>query len=359
MKISFKNKLLLTFIFFGTLLTSVSIFAIYTINSENIKENSIKKAQEKALEKIDNFHNYSENIQDKLKAIQYSKVFQKYLRLKQNYGATRELFLNIAYTSKDIMQLRYINNSGKEIIRIDRKNRNSNPTHVAPSKLQNKAQRYYFKKIMKSKKETIWSSQIDLNVENGEIQKPFQSVLRVGTPIFTNGKRDGLLIINVFMNEFLKKFSESPTYNIYMIDNNGYFKAHQDKNKMWSNYKNSSHNIKDILPDEYKKILKEKEHFCKKVFSKNIGKNGEYNTKIVVQAKQYRVRKEINAHINDLLLVMLGIILLSFPFAREWLAPAGQFRKSLDCFRAGCNCMYVACHRHSLIISLYCSRDAV
>ena len=117
------------------------------------------------------------------------------------------------------------------------------------------------------------------------------------------------------MNEFLKKFSQSPTYNIYMIDNNGYFKAHQEKNKTWSNYKNSSFNIKDILPEEYKKVLGEKEHFCKEVFSKDIRKNSEYNTKIIVQAKQYTVKKQINAQIKDLLLVMAGILLLSFPFA--------------------------------------------
>lgn len=330
MHFTFGKKLLLAFITYGTLLTGVSIFTIYTINSNNIHINSIKKSQTKAFEKINNFHTYYENVYDKLNAIKQSKTFKRYLKTKQNYGTTRELFLNIAYTSKNIMQLRYINNEGKEIIRINRKSINTKPQFVVASELQNKSHRYYFKEIMNIPKNKTWNSQIDLNVENDTIQKPFQSVLRVATPIFNGNKREGFLIINIFMNTFLEEFIKSPTYNIYMIDKNGYFKAHLDKTKTWTNYKSSSYTIKNRFANEYKQILSQEEYLGETLYSKYIDPSSLNNTIIVVEEKVHTLKKEIDKQVEELVLVMLGIILLSFPFAYIFATTPGKLKEQVD-----------------------------
>ena len=328
MKLTYGNKLLLTFIFFGSVLTIVSLFTIYAINAKNIKINSTKKAQSKALEKINNLHNYYENIYDTLNAIEQSKTFKNYLNNNNNYGTIRELFLNIANTSKNIMQLRYIDNNGQELIRIDRKTHKDKPRFA--TKLQNKSQRYYFKEIMNTARNQIWHSQIDLNIENGEIQKPFQAVLRVATPVFTNNQRNGFLIINIFMNKFLEEMIASPTYNIYIIDANGYFKAHKEKNKMWTNYKKSSYNVKYLFPHDYEKILDNDEYFGKTLFAKNITINSLGKTKIIVEAKVHTIKQEIKEQVEELIFVMMGIILLSFPFAYLFAKTPSRLKEQVD-----------------------------
>ncbi len=86
-----------------------------------MKTLSIQNASKKVLSKTALFNYYINNIQLKLNAINSSKDFIQFLDTKNNMKGIQELFLNITKTSINVMQLRYIDNNGDEIIRIDRK----------------------------------------------------------------------------------------------------------------------------------------------------------------------------------------------------------------------------------------------
>jgi len=98
-------------------------------------------------------------------------------------------------------QIRYINETGKEIIRINFND--GKPAIVQKEKLQNKAKRYYFLDTLKLKKNEIFISPLDLNIENGKIEKPLKPMLRIGTPIFDkHGNKKGIILLNYFANRF-------------------------------------------------------------------------------------------------------------------------------------------------------------
>lgn len=313
MKLSYGNKLLFTFLLYGTFLTIASLFTIYTINTNNIHQQNINQAHDKAIEKTKNLQKYYTNIQDRLIAIKLSKTFKKYLEENNNYGTVRELFLNIALTSKDIMQLRYINNAGEELIRIDRDNPYSKP-HFA-QKMQNKADRYYYKALMRTPNHQVWHSSIDLNFENGMVEKPFKPVVRVGTPIFVHNQRQGFLIINIFMKDFLNQLIDSPTFNIYIVGENGEFKAHPNKNKTWSNYKELPFTIFHQFPQQAQSILTQNEFSDDSLFAKTLDETTQGQTKIIIQAKKFAIQQEIQHTVQELLMIMGGILILAFPLA--------------------------------------------
>ena len=313
MKLSYGNKLLFTFLLYGTFLTIASLFTIYTINTNNIHQQNINQAHDKAIEKTKNLQKYYTNIQDRLIAIKLSKTFKKYLEENNNYGTVRELFLNIALTSKDIMQLRYINNAGEELIRIDRDNPYSKPYFA--QKMQNKSDRYYYKALMRTPNHQVWHSSIDLNFENGMVEKPFKPVVRVGTPIFVHNQRQGFLIINIFMKDFLNQLIDSPTFNIYIVGENGEFKAHPNKNKTWSNYKELPFTIFHQFPQQAQSILTQNEFSDDSLFAKTLDETTQGQTKIIIQAKEFAIQQEIQHTVQELLMIMGGILILAFPLA--------------------------------------------
>lgn len=313
MNLSYGNKLLFTFLLYGILLTIASLFTIYTINTKNIHQQNINQAHDKAIEKIRHLEDYYTNIEDRLNAIKLSKTFKKYLEEDNNYGTIRELFLNIALTSKDIMQLRYINNEGEEIIRIDRDSPYRKPYFT--KQLQNKADRYYYKALMNTAQNQIWHSPIDLNFEQGAVEKPFKPVVRVGTPIFLNNQRHGFLIVNVFMKNFLEQLIDSPTFNIYIVGENGEFKAHPDKSKTWSNYKEVSFTVFNQFPKQAQQIMTQKEFSDEEIFAKTLDTNTQGQAKIIIQAKEFAIQQEIEQTVKELLMIMGGILILAFPLA--------------------------------------------
>lgn len=78
---------------------------------------------------------------------------------------------------------------------------------VPPEKLQHKAHRYYLAASKSLHQNQIYISPMDLNWENGKVEQPLESAIRLITPVFdAHGVKRGLLIINVLAEELLQRF---------------------------------------------------------------------------------------------------------------------------------------------------------
>jgi len=312
---SFKNRLMLGFIVFGIILIGVAILSIYNLNKSNLKIAHIDNAFEKYIEKKEFFDYQIKHIELKLQTLKNSDIFKEYIYEGTEHEHLKELFLTITGTSSNIMQLRYININGDEKIRIDRKEYDSIPYLLEDKNLQNKANRYYFKDTLSKNKNQLWYSQIDLNKEQGKIEQPIKPVLRVGTPIFKKDKKVGILIINIFMDKLLQKFSKASLYNIYLIDKNGDFISHPNKNKSWNKYIKNGFNIKNIFPNEFRNILENDKYKDKKIFSSTMDIYNSDNLKIVIEPKSFHIKKQLDNQLHDLFIMMVGLLFLSIPFA--------------------------------------------
>ncbi len=116
----------------------------------------------------------------------------------------KEIFYFFAKNCKYYYQIRIIDYSGYEVIRIN--NERDGTTVIVPdSELQNKKHRYYFQETMKLSKNQIYASPIDLNIERGKIEIPYVPVIRLATPLFNSiGEKKGILILNMYFSRVLE-----------------------------------------------------------------------------------------------------------------------------------------------------------
>ncbi|MEW7974815.1 MAG: sensor domain-containing diguanylate cyclase [Candidatus Thiodiazotropha endolucinida] len=165
------------------------------------------------------------------------EVLRSYIHdpsLKHWIRVAREFSL-FARRKPKYFQLRYIDNSGMEVIRI---NSDDNVQEIVPqSEMQNKADRYYFKEAMKLALGEIYISPLDLNVERGVIEQPVKPTVRFATPVSDGyGRKRGIVIINYTPNELLQRIAdnfETLRGNAVMLNSQGHWLQGVPEEQLW------------------------------------------------------------------------------------------------------------------------------
>ncbi|NPA66281.1 MAG: diguanylate cyclase [Epsilonproteobacteria bacterium] len=313
---SFNVKFFLTLSFYGFILVATTL--LFTINFANnsIHDVAIKNAKDYYLRDRNIVKIYMDNIEAKLFAIQESPIFTQ--NTQENLSTTKEmenLFLSITRSDNFIMQLRLLDKNGKELIRTNRNLSYAYPYLTTSNKLQNKKNRYYFKKIFSLKKGEVWLSNLDLNIEHNKIEKPLKPVIRMGTPIYNkHNKKIGILIINVFMDQLLNALRSTRLYNIYIIDKDGYFILHPNPEYNWSKYLHPEISVKTFFKD-YRYILQNDQYQSGNYFSSKLNILNEDDLKIIIEpTKEFLV--STSKEFTFRLLSVLGIVfLISIPLS--------------------------------------------
>jgi len=168
--------------------------------------------------------------QDQLKTDTSGQALKVYERLKQSL---KQDYYTLSNVRKSFMQLRYIDHTGKEVIRVD--NNKSVVKIIPDNQLQNKGKNDYFLKTIKNKPEQLYASALNLNKEQGKIEIPYNPVIRYALPIFD--KKDqvrGIVIANIYANVVLAQVqSDLGLGQIYLTDQQGYYLYHPNSNKQW------------------------------------------------------------------------------------------------------------------------------
>ena len=180
-----------------------------------------------------------------------------------NYADVEKLWLAFSNRRTLYDQIRFIDMEGNEVIRI-----NYDPDGsllVDQADLQNKKDRYYFTDTMKLKKDQIYISKLDLNVENDVIEDPIKPMLRISMPYYNSkGEQKGMIILNYLAGDLLKQIKKIATVsngNLSLINADGYwiYDSEEPKNNwafMYEDQMNISFNNR--YQEEWKTI-KEKD----------------------------------------------------------------------------------------------------
>lgn len=327
---TYRTKLLHAFVIYGLLLISCALLFIYKINEVNIKSNNIEKAHETFLGRLADFEQTSSDIEQKLIAVDAADAFKRYLHDSSHVAAARELFFNITNATSNIMQLRYIDNGGRERIRIDRDEIGGAPHTVGGDDLQDKSNRYYFRDVMAQDVSIIWYSNLDLNIEHGEIEEPHKPVIRLAKSVFVDGQKTGILIINVFMNSFLESLSASSLYHIYLVDKNGNFLLHPDDRYSWVKYLNGNYDVEAHFGEDAYCILNNDECYSERLYSNRIGLDNEEGLRIIIEPKLYTLHAQLQEQFSVLLYVLIGILSFSLPLAYLFSKTPGRLKEEVD-----------------------------
>jgi len=146
-----------------------------------------------------------------------------------NYRLLSQDYLSLIKSKSDFSQIRFIgvDNEGKEIVRVDRDDSGSK---IAPSTvLQSKGDRSYFREALILPPSEIYFSRIDLNREFGEISIPYTPTLRVAKPIYRNGIKQGVIVVNSNLDQLFDQLSNlvGNDYALRIINPEGYYIMHE------------------------------------------------------------------------------------------------------------------------------------
>ncbi|WP_417614974.1 diguanylate cyclase [Oceanisphaera sp.] len=182
-------------------------------------------------------------------------------------GSTRDrsrlemLFKNAATTYKRFDQIRLLDNSGYELVRVNMPQGRAQAMPAA--QLQDKSQRYYFKEAKALAADQVFVSRMDLNVEQGEIELPHKPMLRFATPVQdADGDRMGVLVLNYLAQGMLEQFREQMARRIdqqgMLIDSQGYWLSNHERSNEWgADLGQPNNNFATLYPDAWPSVAEQ------------------------------------------------------------------------------------------------------
>ncbi|MBP0019122.1 MAG: response regulator [Cyanobacteria bacterium SBLK] len=132
-------------------------------------------------------------------------------------------------------QIRLLDETGKEVIRVNLNG--GTPISITDDGLQDKSDRYWFSETMALSEEEIYISPLDLNMEEGQIERPWKPVIRFGTPAFNrNGQKRGIIILNYLGKNFIENLTtedKSSSGDLMLLNAEGYWLKGKTRADEW------------------------------------------------------------------------------------------------------------------------------
>ncbi|MCA9899474.1 MAG: GAF domain-containing protein [Anaerolineales bacterium] len=249
---------ILSFLVFMPLLIVASVSAFFIVRFTAQQRVRIEQdIQASVQEQGDDIFAFLANADADIQLLSHTYALENYLRLFQAGASEADLaeaklvvqeeFVNFAQTRLIYYQIRFLDATGQEVVRIDTTT-DGITTVIPEDELQNKASRPYFAEAAKVQPGELYISPLELNVERGEIERPFKPVIRYGTPVYLDGVLQGVVVTNIYADFFLKPLSQISDA-AYLVDQDGYFLLHPDATKAWGRDLETNVVISQELPD--------------------------------------------------------------------------------------------------------------
>lgn len=158
----------------------------------------------------------------------------RYTQARRDYLA--QVFATFAREKRLYDQVRFLDAAGKERVRINLTA--AGAEIVAPGRLQDKSARYYVPHSLRLGRGQVYLSRFDLNVEGGEIERPFKPMLRFATPVFDDRDRlEGLVVINYLGARLLDRFREATANigdHVQLLNGDGFWLSSPRPDEAWA-----------------------------------------------------------------------------------------------------------------------------
>jgi diguanylate cyclase (GGDEF)-like protein len=133
------------------------------------------------------------------------------------------------------VQARYLDETGLEICRVDL--RDGQAVVIPRADLQLKATAPYFREAIQLDKGQSFVSMLDLNVEHGRIEEPYNPVVRFCSPVFDrDGTKRGIVVLNYMGKQLLdeiRKVAPTDHARVLLLDAQGYYLIGRHPEEEW------------------------------------------------------------------------------------------------------------------------------
>ncbi|WP_456297047.1 diguanylate cyclase [Vibrio sp. AK197] len=262
-------KLILILISFGIVILVTDFLTQKYLFSNQVETVALSNAVKRSQEREGMLLTFFERSANTLNAIRQSNSFKQFfIGQPSSKQAVEGMMLAIARSQNDIMKARYIDENGREVVRIERENLGRPAQVVNDAQLQEKDHRYFFYESINRPANQIWFSDIDLNMEHGAIEQPYKPTFRAVLPLNIDGQFKGILIINYFMQPLLDTFANTSLYHIILADIAGETLIHYDSARNWSRFSGGEKLKKDFA--EWDAITQKTEYKSQRFFARHL-----------------------------------------------------------------------------------------
>ena len=275
-----ENQLLLLLVL--STIIPVSLVGGYAVSSSTkaLSNSAVRKLEEEVEKEGANILTFLDGIHEDVSFLSKVPPIQGIIRARVGGGIDKQgnssyelwverlntIFSRMMEAKPYYMQLRYLDENGNEMVRVDSNCSiealiacggwdDGNKIKVIPkAQLQNKADSSYFTETMKLPAGSIYVSPVELNRENGAIEKPYKPVIHYAIPIFDSaGKRKGIAIADVFAYQFIKSIEEAKLgkdEEQLLVNQDGYYIFHPNFDKEWGFEFNNNEKLNNDYPVE-------------------------------------------------------------------------------------------------------------
>ncbi len=247
MKIHHRLRTKIMVMFFSVTLIPALIIGIYAIqvSSKSLQEQALMTQTTQLKTFANNLTSFLLAVKGDLMFLSHSPLLKDYVNMRstmssQDFNNTpfpetlepkrlilEQEFLALSHNRQMYYQIRYLDETGQEIVRVDSDSIRSQI--IVRDKLQDKSNRYYFVDTVRLPGKQLFVSPLDLNRERGQIERPLKPVIRYSMNIYDDqNHKAGIVIINVDAKQFLK-----PLANTRLVNREGYFMNHPNHEKRW------------------------------------------------------------------------------------------------------------------------------
>ncbi len=281
------------------------------------------------------------------------------LKDKQNIKEWKNIYISALkdyiLNKKLYYQVRILDLDGNEKILLKYDRSTDKIIETAEDNLKNKAHRGYFKNSIKLKKGEFYISEMTLNIEYGMIEKPYIPVVRYATPIIdANGETKGVIVLNFDAKYILKEITDRILGNVnselekyYLINEEGYYLYHENKNKRWGfqlgnryNFKSDYHKIFELFKDKDSiTFIKNNEIFLMHKIYPNQADNPYRFWYLVKKVDSDMTLVSLNTFINIFVLILFstlffGLMIINW-YISKIMTPLGKVTQQLKALSKG------------------------
>jgi len=143
----------------------------------------------------------------------------------------RARFVSLGHPDYD--QIRFIDQDGNEVLRV-----NQGGDVVPAVQLQNKVRSPYFQRASALAPGSIYISDFDLTIDNGQVVQPLKPVLRFAVPVFDSaGRRRGIYVISRLGTNLIGRLQQAAAsygHRLRLLDSSGQWVKAGDPSREWS-----------------------------------------------------------------------------------------------------------------------------
>lgn len=317
-KDNFRFQLIVSYVVLAILLLTFTVLLQVYLSMLQDDKNFEQNIQSTAEKKIKYLTQYINNNKSQITAIANSPLVLTAIKNKDYKYLEQYLFDKIS-ANTDYMRIRYIQNTGLEIISINRTEKGQEPHRVDSVSMNTKIEQNDFSEILNTDHSSVWFSSIE-------------PIFKIGIPLYNHKKEpNGVIIIDLFIKDFITDLFSEQRYDSYFVDEQGYYIIHPNSQKNWSRYY-SHRTLKDDFSPQLGQIIEtqkplyfNEDHIFVVPFYVH---NNKY-TMIFTQKKSELIKKRENG-LTILYTILAVIFISSFLFAKLFSKPFDTAYKRLS-----------------------------